>query len=54
MRRTRTDPKTFDLTFPCPHCGYKIPPREIVLTDGEHVKCPKCGEESAYGRNRAK
>jgi len=48
MRRTRTDPKTFDLTFPCSHCGYKIPPSEFRLIDAEHVRCPQCGNESVY------
>lgn len=26
MRRQRVDPTSFDLTHPCPACGYKIPP----------------------------
>src|SRR5271156_5998639 len=25
-RRSRIDPQSFDLTTPCPLCGYKIPP----------------------------
>lgn len=29
LSRTRTDPRSFDLTHPCPVCGYKIPPREL-------------------------
>jgi predicted RNA-binding Zn-ribbon protein involved in translation (DUF1610 family) len=49
MRRKRTGPKTFDLTHLCPICGYKIPPSELVHTDGVHIKCPKCGQESVYG-----
>jgi DNA-directed RNA polymerase subunit RPC12/RpoP len=49
MRRTRTDPTKFDLTHPCPHCGYKIPPRELLHIDGEHIRCPKCGKDSVYG-----
>lgn len=49
MRRKRSDPKTFDLTHPCPLCGYKIPPSELIHTNGEHVRCPKCGQESGYG-----
>jgi predicted RNA-binding Zn-ribbon protein involved in translation (DUF1610 family) len=53
MRRTRTDPKSLDLTFPCPNCGYKIPPREIVLTDAENVKCPQCGKESVYLKRKS-
>lgn len=48
MRKTRTDPKSFDHTFPCQHCGYAIPPRELLRTDGEHVLRPKCGRESEY------
>jgi predicted RNA-binding Zn-ribbon protein involved in translation (DUF1610 family) len=49
MRRKRPDPKRFDLTHTCPVCGYKIPPSEIMHTDGEHIRCPKCGQESVYG-----
>ena len=29
MRRPRFNLKAFDLTHPCPHCGHKIPPREL-------------------------
>jgi predicted RNA-binding Zn-ribbon protein involved in translation (DUF1610 family) len=46
--RKRADPKTFDHTFPCQHCGYRIPPAELLRTDAEHVLCPKCGQESFW------
>jgi DNA-directed RNA polymerase subunit RPC12/RpoP len=43
MRRNRRiDPKTFDLTTPCPECGYKIPPNELLRIDGERMRCPAC------------
>ncbi len=45
MQRRRIDPRSFDLSYLCPHCGYKIPPAELVRTDGEHIKCPRCGQE---------
>ena len=48
MRRTRTDPKSFDLTHPCPVCGYKIPPAEILHIDGTHICCPRCKSETEY------
>ena len=44
MRRSRPDITKYDFTFPCAHCGYKIPPSELLRVDGEHVKCPKCGQ----------
>jgi hypothetical protein len=44
MRRKKPDPSTYDLTHPCPLCGYKIPPGEILHIDGEHILCPKCGK----------
>ncbi|MBS1803537.1 MAG: hypothetical protein JST28_09220 [Acidobacteria bacterium] len=47
--RRKIDIKSFDLTFPCIHCGYKIPPSEILHIDGIHVRCPKCGKDSEYG-----
>jgi hypothetical protein len=50
MRRDRLDSTTFDLNYPCPHCGYKIPPRELVQFDHLHVQCPKCRELSVYER----
>jgi predicted RNA-binding Zn-ribbon protein involved in translation (DUF1610 family) len=49
MRRgRRVDPKTFDLTHPCPVCGYKIPPNELLRVDGTNIRCPKCGAETPY------
>lgn len=47
MRR-RVDSASFDHTFPCAHCGYRIPPAELLRVDGVHVRCPKCGKESVY------
>jgi hypothetical protein len=38
MRRNRVDPKSFDLTTPCPKCGYKIPPNELMRLDREHIR----------------
>jgi uncharacterized Zn finger protein len=34
----------FDLSLPCPRCGYKIQPRELVLLASQLIKCPGCGE----------
>ena len=48
MRRPKIDIGKYDFTFPCAHCGYKIPPRELLRVDGEHVRCPKCGKDSQY------
>jgi predicted RNA-binding Zn-ribbon protein involved in translation (DUF1610 family) len=48
MRRQKVDPKAFDLTCPCPGCGYKIPPAEILRVDGENIRCPKCGLDFLY------
>ena len=50
MRRQRPDPAKFDLTHPCPHCGYKIKPSELIHVDGENIKCPQCQKISAYGK----
>jgi hypothetical protein len=36
-------PPVFDLTNPCPKCGYRIPPAEILRPSFDHVRCPKCG-----------
>jgi predicted RNA-binding Zn-ribbon protein involved in translation (DUF1610 family) len=52
MRRKWTDPKTFDITYTCPKCGYKIVPNELVRTDGEHIRCTACGKESLHVRLR--
>jgi hypothetical protein len=32
MRKKRADPKTFDFTHPCPECGYKFQPAELLRT----------------------
>jgi len=49
MRRgRRVDPRSFDLTHPCPACGYKIPPAELLRVDGIKIRCPKCGAETPY------
>jgi ribosomal protein S27E len=34
----------FDLSLPCPLCGYKIQPRELVHLASQEIKCPGCGE----------
>jgi hypothetical protein len=46
MRRGKIAPKSFDLSHPCPACGYKIEPFEIV-----HVTAPISGVRSV-GRKR--
>ena len=48
MRRPQPDITNYDFRFPCAHCGYKIPPRELLRVDVENIKCPKCGKLSAY------
>jgi predicted RNA-binding Zn-ribbon protein involved in translation (DUF1610 family) len=48
MRRKRSDPHSFDLTHPCPLCGYKISPSELIRTDGVNILCPACRKESPY------
>ena len=49
MKRTRPDPKTLDLTYPLPaHGGY----RELMHSDGEHLRCPKCEKESVYAARK--
>jgi DNA-directed RNA polymerase subunit RPC12/RpoP len=46
MRRNRKlDPKSFDLTTECPECHYKVPPREMMRLDDEHMRCPACGKD---------
>lgn len=45
MRRTRRiDPRSFDLSAPCPLCGYRIPPGEIMGTSWSLIHCPSCGQ----------
>jgi hypothetical protein len=48
MRCNRLDPKSFDLTCPCPGCGYKIPPAELLHVDGINVRCPQYKLEFPY------
>jgi hypothetical protein len=43
--RSRVDPRSFDLTVPCPHCGYRIPPAEILRTGWSTIRCPACERE---------
>jgi uncharacterized Zn finger protein len=33
----------FDFSVPCPSCGYKIQPNELVLVVAQTIKCSKCG-----------
>ena len=44
-RSRRTDPRSFDLTTPCPNCRYKIPPAEILRTGWSTIRCPACKQE---------
>jgi len=34
----------FDLSLPCPVCGYKIQPNELVRLASHIIKCPHCGD----------
>jgi DNA-directed RNA polymerase subunit RPC12/RpoP len=34
----------FDLSQPCPLCGYKIQPNELVRLASHVIKCSKCGD----------
>ena len=46
VRRNRScDPKKFDLTTPCPACGYKIPPAELMMLDFKRMRCPNCKQD---------
>jgi len=27
----------------CPHCGYQIPPAELLRVSSTQTRCPKCG-----------
>ena len=45
LRSRRIDPRSFDLTTPCTHCSYKIPPAEILLTGWSLIRYPVCGQE---------
>lgn len=44
MRR-QLDPKSLDLTIPCPLCGYRIPPAEILRTGWSTIRCSGCGKD---------
>jgi uncharacterized Zn finger protein len=33
----------FDLSLPCPSCGYKIQPNELVRLASHLIQCPNCG-----------
>jgi Zn-finger nucleic acid-binding protein len=33
----------FDFSLPCPLCGYKIQPNDLMRLASHIVKCPKCG-----------
>jgi hypothetical protein len=48
MKRQKTNLKVYDFTHLCQHCGYKIPPRELVRLDSTHIRCPKCGKDTEY------
>jgi hypothetical protein len=39
--RFKGKPK-FDLSLPCPSCGYKIQPYELVRLASHITKCPNC------------
>ena len=32
----------FDLSLPCPLCGYRIQPNEVVRLASHTVQCPGC------------
>jgi uncharacterized Zn finger protein len=34
---------SFDLSLPCPLCGYRIQPNELIRLGSHEVKCSKCG-----------
>ena len=33
----------FDFSLPCPFCGYKIQPNELMRLASHIIKCAKCG-----------
>ena len=45
FRVRRVDPRSFDLSTPCPLCGYRIRPAEILLTGWSLMRCPSCGRD---------
>jgi predicted RNA-binding Zn-ribbon protein involved in translation (DUF1610 family) len=32
----------FDFSLPCPLCGYKIQPNELMRLESHIIRCPKC------------
>jgi uncharacterized Zn finger protein len=34
---------SFDFSLPCPMCGHKIQPNELVRLASHMIKCPRCG-----------
>ena len=47
-RRTRR-PGTYDTGIDCPHCGYHLPAREMLMVDGSHIQCSQCKKLIEYG-----
>jgi uncharacterized Zn finger protein len=41
-QRSKGLPK-FDFSLPCPGCGYKIQPNELMRLASHTIKCPCCG-----------
>jgi Zn finger protein HypA/HybF involved in hydrogenase expression len=43
----------FDFSLPCPLCGYKIQPNELMRLSSHIIQCPKCGRafDEMGGRN---
>ena len=35
---------SFDLSIPCPLCGHRIQPHELVRIAAHTIQCPKCRE----------
>jgi Zn-finger nucleic acid-binding protein len=33
----------FDFSLPCPLCGYRIQPNELMRLASHIIQCPKCG-----------
>jgi DNA-directed RNA polymerase subunit RPC12/RpoP len=52
VQKPKTDPARFDLTHLCPACGYKIPPDELLRTEWNMIRCPKCSEETVYSTKK--
>jgi rubredoxin len=32
----------FDFSLPCPACGYKIPPNQLMRLASHTIQCPAC------------